>query len=353
MTVRRAVKDAAPYNFTAQAAAVKLNQNEAALPLPADLRRRMLEAQAAVELHRYPDVHAFALVEALASYENWPAEGIAVAGGSNILIQSLVIAAGIGQRVITVSPTFSVYALQAQLLGVELTEVPLEAAFELPVTRLLEELNHGEGVLFLANPAAPTGNLHAQEDIRLLVEATRGRWTVVLDQAYHQFAGEALETFAAEPHVVVLRTFSKALGLAGVRLGYALSTPEMAQDLRKTVIPFSVSMWQQVTAEVLLADREFLAESTRLVISERERVLRSLDSRSGITAFPSAANFLLFQVEDAAAVHSRLLEQGVLIRRQDHLPGLAGCLRVSIGQPTENDAFLNALEQIGLKEMQQ
>lgn len=352
MTVRKAVKDAASYNFTAQTAAVKLNQNEAALPLPADLRKRMQEAQAAVDLHRYPDVHAFSLLEALAGFENWPLDGIVVAGGSNILIQSLVIAAGIGQRVVTVSPTFSVYALQAQLLGAELTEVPLEARFELPVTRLLEELNHGEGVLFLANPAAPTGNLHAQTDIRLLIEATRGRWTVVLDQAYHQFARETLDTFPAEPHVVVLRTFSKALGLAGVRLGYALSAPEMAQHLRKTVVPFSVSQWQQVTAEVLLAEHDFLAKSTSLVISERERISRTLSSRSGITVFPSEANFLLFQVADAAATYSQLLEQGVLIRRQDHLPGLTGCLRVSIGQPTENDAFLNALDQIGLKETQ-
>lgn len=352
MSIRKAVKDAASYNFTAQAAAVKLNQNEAALPLPADLRRRMQEAQAAVELHRYPDVHAFSLLAELARFENWPAEGIVVAGGSNILIQSLVIAAGIGQRVVTVSPTFSVYALQAQLLGAELSEVPLEEGFQLPLMRLLEELNHGEGVLFLANPAAPTGNLHAQDDIRLLVEATRGRWTIVLDQAYHQFAAEQLDTFQSEPHVVVLRTFSKALGLAGVRLGYALTAPETAQELRKTVIPFSVSQWQQATAELLLGERDFLARSTKLVISERERVFRALSSRPGLAVFPSDANFLLFKVPDAASLHAQLLEQGVLIRRQDHLPGLAGCLRVSIGQAAENDAFLTALDQVGLKEEQ-
>jgi histidinol-phosphate aminotransferase len=145
--------------------------------------------------------------------------------------------------------------------------------------------------------------------------------------------------------VVLLRTFSKALGLAGVRVGYALTSPETARNLQKAVLPFSVSAWQQATAGVLLAERRFVADGVALVCSERERVHAALQ-RLSVTVWPSAANFLLFRVTDAAAVHAGLLDGGVLVRRQDHLPDLAGCLRVSIGLPAENDLFLGVLQEV-------
>lgn len=346
MSIREAVRTAAEYHFTAQPAAVKLNQNEAAWSLPQQLRERIAAAQAGLELNRYPDVQAFSLRSQLAAYHDWPEEGIVVTGGSNILIQSLVIAAGIGQRVLAVRPTFSVYSLQAQLLGADLTEVPLLAGFELPLEQLLAELPDGPGVLFIANPAAPTGNLHPPEQISELVAAGgRYGWTVVLDQAYHQFAPAAAQAFPREPHVVLLRTFSKALGLAGVRVGYALAAPATARNLQKTVLPFSVSAWQQAVAGVMLDERQFIVDGVTLVCSERERVFNALQHME-VTAFPSAANFLLFRVADAAAIHAGLLEGGVLVRRQDHLPGLAGCLRVSIGLPAENDLFLSVARRV-------
>jgi histidinol-phosphate aminotransferase len=345
VSIRKAVRTAAEYHFTAQPAAVKLNQNEAAWTLPEHVRQRILAAQAAVELNRYPDVQASLLRAQLAARHGWPEEGVVVAGGSNILIQSLVIAAGIGQRVLTVSPTFSVYSLQARLLGAPLTEVPLQRDFALPVDRLIDSLAAGPGVLFIANPAAPTGNLHPEHEITALVEAARDtQWTVVLDQAYHEFAESPALTFDDEPHVVLLRTFSKAFGLAGVRLGYALTAPETARHLQKTVLPFSVSDWQQVTAGVLLDEPELIESGVALVRTERERVYGALQQQAAVEVFPSAANFLLFRVSDPAGLHAGLARRGVLIRRQDHLPGLAGCLRVSIGLPAENDLFLAALD---------
>lgn len=346
MSIREAVRNAPEYHFTAQPAAVKLNQNEAAWSLPPQLSERIAAAQAGLELNRYPDLQAYGLRAQLASYHDWPEEGIVVTAGSNILIQSLVIAAGIGQRVVTVSPTFSVYALQAQLLGADLTEVPLLPDFGLPVEQLLDTLADGPGVLFIANPAAPTGNLHPAEQINALVAAgAEYGWTVVLDQAYHQFASVAPQVFPASAHVVLLRTFSKALGLAGVRVGYALTEPQTARNLQKTVLPFSVSAWQQATAGVLLEERQFIADGIALVRSERERIFNALQ-QLGVTVYPSAANFLLFRVADAAALHAGLLAGGVLVRRQDHLPGLSGCLRVSIGLPAENDLFLSVLQNL-------
>lgn len=348
--LRPELKKAAAYQFSAETAAVKLDQNESPFPLPAGVLATLSTVLSTVPLNRYPDIEPARLRAALARQLDWPADGITIAGGSNILIQSLVIAAGIGRRVLTVAPTFAVYSLQARLLGAELTEVPLGPDFSLPVEALSEELADGSGVLFIAAPAAPTGNLPATAELLALREAAAGNWLVVIDEAYHQFAGSDFSDLAREDGVVVLRTMSKAAGLAGLRLGYALSSPELAVQLRKAILPFSVSNLQQELALAVIAHQSELEHNVAAVVRERKQLSDGLARIDGVTAYPSDANFILFRVKDAAWVHGQLLDRGILIRRQDHLPGLEGCLRVSIGLPQENAAFLTALAAIMAKD---
>ncbi len=346
MSIRDEVRKIGSYSFTAHEAAVKLDQNESPWPLPADVRDQLAAITAELEPNRYPDVQPFRLRRELAKLHGWEFGGVTVAGGSNILIQSLVIAAGIGRTVLTVSPTFSVYALQARLMAGRLKEVPLLADFSLDVPALLQELGAGSGVLFIASPAAPTGNLHPRSELEQLLEAAGDEWLVVIDEAYQQFAGTDLSDLARSGNVVVLRTLSKAAGLAGLRLGYALSSADVGAQLQKIVIPFSVSSLQEQLALKLLARQDALNSNVEATIAERERLQAALAEVPGVRAWPSAANFILFRVADAARVHADLLEQGVLVRRQDHLPGLAGCLRVSVGLQAENTRFLLALTAI-------
>lgn len=345
MNIRDGVLGVGAYSFTAFDAAVKLDQNESPFPLPAAVQAELAGLLGGIELHRYPGLQARELAAALARLHGWPEAGVTVAGGSNILIQSLVIAAGIGRTVLTVSPTFSVYALQGRLMADRLVEVPLAADFSLPVEALEAELERGSGVFFLANPAAPTGNLHPAAEIRRLKEAAGDRWLFVIDEAYQQFSGLDLSGMAREEGTVVLRTLSKAAGLAGLRLGYALSSPELGVQLQKVVVPFSVSAVQERVALAVLEHQTELQANVELLIRGRQRLFSGMQSLTGVEAYPSAANFILFRVADAAAVHAGLLEQGVLVRRQDHLPGLEGCLRVSVGTDAETDLFLSALER--------
>lgn len=347
MTIRDNVRNVGPYSFTAHDAAVKLDQNESAWPLPDALRQQIAAALEQVELNRYPDLQPRRLAAGLARLHSWDAEGVTVAGGSNVLIQSAVIAAGVGRTVLTVSPTFAVYALQGQLLAGEVRQVPLGPGFSLPVAGLTEELQGGSGVVFIANPAAPTGNLHPRAELEQLIEAAADRWLFVIDEAYQQFADSDLSDLArSSNNVVVLRTMSKAVGLAGARLGYALSSPDIAEQLRKTILPFSVSELQEQVALMLLEHADLIADNVARTVQERQRMYGALLELPGVEPFGSSANFILFRVSAAQQVHERLLEGGVLIRRQDHLPGLAGCLRVSIGQPGENDLFLDTLTAI-------
>ncbi len=343
MNLRSEVIHAPPYSFHPPAEGIKLDQNELPYPLPDHVRAEVARVAAEVALNRYPDLHAFTLRDRLAGIDAWDPEGVLVTSGSNVLLHYAVVAAGIGRTVLTVSPTFSVYSLQARILGARLVEVPLGAGFSLPVDELVRELGAGEGVLIIANPAAPTGNLHPDAEVERLIEAAAGRWLVVLDEAYHAFSGTDLSRFARLPNVLVVRTLSKAAGLAGLRIGYGLCEPALARQLTKVMIPFNVSELQQAVAGVVLDHRETLAGQVREVVAERARIEGAMAGLDGVEVFQSSTNFVLFRVEDAAGVYGALRERGVLIRLQDHLPGLDGCLRVNAGLREENDAFLEAL----------
>ena len=348
MSIRDEVRQLAAYRFQAQPAGTKLDQNEFPTDLPAEVRERALERLADAAFHRYPDIHAQALRAAIARNDGWDPEGVVVAGGSNVLIQAIVIAAGIGRRVLTVQPTFSVYAIQGRILAGSVTEVALEEDFALPTAALVAELGRGGGVLFLADPAAPTGNRHDPRAVRDVVEAADPeRWTVVLDEAYWQFSGrEHGELVRERPHVVSLRTLSKAFGLGGVRLGYALASADVATQIRKVVLPFSVSTPQTAVGLAALEHPDYLDERVRMIVAERSRVASALDGTPGIQVFPSDTNFLLLRVPDAPRVYAGLLERKVIVRKQHGAPGLDGCLRVTIGLPEENDRFLEAVHAL-------
>lgn len=347
MTIRPDVAALPAYRFEPLDAPVKLDQNESPWDLPEPLRTRALERARRAPLHRYPAMHAEGVAARIAALEDWPAEGVVVANGSNVLIQAIAIAAGLGRRVLSVRPSFSLYALQARLLAAELREVPLGDGFALPLAGLLEELASGGGVHFLAAPMAPTGNPVAEEDVWTLARAGAERWLTVIDEAYGPFAGSDHKAVArAVPGTVSLRTCSKAFGMGGVRVGYALAAPDLAQHLRKAVLPFTVSALQAAVVETVLEDTGFVQERVRRIRAERERVARALDGCAGVQVFPSVTNFLLVRVDDPAAVHAALLAHGVVVRRQDHLPDLAGCLRVSIGTEAENDAAIAALRAV-------
>lgn len=342
-SVRRAVQALPAYRFTATPAGIKLDQNESPEDLPPAIRRRALERLEAAAWNRYPDLHADALAARLGERHGWPADGVVVAGGSNVLIQALTILSGIGERSIGVSPTFSVYELQARLLGVPWSEVPLQRDFSIPTERLRAETASGGGVLFLPVPLAPTGNAVASADVEAIAAGAAPGFTVVIDEAYAEFAEVDHDAIArAHPRMVRLRTLSKAFALAGARVGYALAHPAFARELRKVLLPFSVSTLQVEVATAALEAQEVLRERAAAIVAERERVQEALRGR-GVRSIDSAANFVLMLVPDPEALHRGLLTAGVVVRRQDHLPGLRGGVRVSIGTPAENDAFLAGL----------
>ncbi len=348
MSVRPSVRSAAAYHFSARPARIKLDQNESPYDLPQALKQEVWAKLEALPWNRYSEIAAESLRAAIARYHDWDETGVVVAGGSNVLIHALVAACGIEQRVLSVKPSFAIYSEHARLLGAPLTEIPLREDFSLPSAELQVELQTGPGVFFLANPAAPTGNAFSRAEMEKLLGAATPDWTVVFDEAYHQFADADLSDLVRHaPNAASLRTFSKAFGLGGVRLGYMLTSPDLAASVQKMLLPFSVSALQVATGLTVLEHPAYVAQRAEEAKRERSVLYEGLRQLPNITVYPSQTNFLLFRVHDAERFYHDLLAEGILVRRQDHLPGLVDCLRVSVGTPDENRAFLAAAKRVG------
>ncbi len=332
----------AAYPYRKVEAAIKLDQNESPWDVPEDLKEKALARIRSAAWNRYPDMHAEEVRALVGRWLGWPESGVVVAPGSNFLVLALAQAA---RRVLDTSPSFAFYESAARLTGTPYRSVRLGPDFSLPVEGLLEEMGKGDpGVVFVAMPHAPTGASFPVPDVRRIAEASRERgWVLALDEAYCQFSGTDLRPVAAgNPNVVIMRTFSKAFGLGGIRAGFLLAVPDVAAKLQAMLPPFDVPVHTAAILATVLEAPERAAEVGARLAKERDRVVAALASHPRWKPHPSQANFFLVRTPDAAAAWQSLLDRGILVRRQDHLPGLEGCLRVSVGTPHENDAFLKA-----------
>jgi len=346
--VRGAVRAVPAYPFTPTQVPVKLDQNESAYDFPEGLKREAAERMLARPWNRYPELNADRLRAGVAALEGWDPAGVVLTPGSNLMIKLLTELAGIGQTVLTVSPTFSVYTLEAQLLGANLVGVPLNPDFSLPVEGLRAALHeYPPGVLYVTEPHAPTGFADTAAAVREVVEAAGSDWVVVIDEAYHQYSGTDYRALVrGAGNRLSVRTFSKAWGLAGVRIGYALTSPELATQLRKLVPAFNIGVLTGTALEVALENPGYVQERAAEVVRERERIFAALADHPTWQLLPSRGNFYLVRTPDADAAYQHLLAHGIVVRRQDSLPTLEGCLRVAVGTPAENDALIAAVRAL-------
>jgi histidinol-phosphate aminotransferase len=336
-----------PYLVPDATGMVKLDAMENPYPLPPELRGRIARLVEHAALNRYPDPSAPALKERLRRAFGVP-EGIEVllGNGSDELIQVLALAgARPGAAVLGVEPSFVMFRRIATYAGARYVGMDLREDFSLDIERLLSEIERqAPALIFIAYPNNPTGNLFDAGMIERVIEAAPG--LVVIDEAYHGFAGQSfLPRLAGYPNLLVMRTLSK-LGLAGLRLGVLLGAPRWIRQLDKLRLPYNVSTLTQLIAAVVLEYGSVLTEQATAIKLERARLLAELRRVPGVTAYPSDANFILFRVSQAERAFDGLKRRGVLIKS---LHGshrlLADCLRVTVGTPDENTAFLTALTQ--------
>ena len=348
--IKPLVQAQAAYTLAAPSARHKLNQNESPFDFPPELKREVLQRVAAEPWQRYPEFAPPELLARLADHYGWVADGVLVGNGSNELIQStLSVTLGAGDRVVAPSPTFSLYRLLTAVLGGRYVPVPLGADFVFDVDRLIDAARRERArVIVLNSPNNPTGSALPEGAVERILSSTEA--LVLCDEAYQDFGGpSAIRLLAQSSRLVVLRTFSKAMGLAGLRFGLALAHPAVAREIAKGKLPYNVNRMTLAAAATALDHAPMLAARTREIVAVRDRFVARLRDVPGLTVYPTAANFVLLRPLHLPAkdLCRRLLDDyGILIRDVSDSPQLSGCVRISIGTSEDMNAVIDAMKQI-------
>ena len=337
------------YSLSTDRARVKINQNENPWDAPARIKEETLRRLETRKWSRYPDFVPESLTARLGEFSGWRTDGIIAGNGSNELIQALLmVTAGPEKRILISEPTFALYRQVTTVLGGEVISVPLTAELSYDRDALQKTVSHLQpDVTIICSPNNPTGCVLIEEDLRALLESTDG--LVVIDEAYHEFAEHSVVPLLCDhENLVVLRTFSKAMAMAALRVGYLLAAPELATEVSKAVLPYNLNAISQTAAEVAVEMYEDeLRPLVRRIIAERERLFGELDRIAGLTPVRSSANFLVVKSSiDPKQVFAELLKRNILIRDVSGYPMLSDYFRLSVGTPEENDLLLSTLKEI-------
>jgi histidinol-phosphate aminotransferase len=264
--------------------------------------------------------------------------------GSDELIQAIILAFG-GPVLIPV-PTFAMYEITARALSQSVVTVPLGKDFSLDADKMLRKAKEVKAkVIFLACPNNPTGNRHADEGVRKILDTSNA--AVVIDEAYFSFSGKSyLPLLNKYPNMILLRTLSK-IGFAGLRIGILTALPAVIDELNKIRLPYNINTLSQAVAVAALKHKNIVERQISLLISEREKLYNDLSKLQGVTAYPSETNFIMIRTAtDALSIHKKLKQAGILIKNLSRPGPLKNCLRMTVGKPEENREFIKTLKKI-------
>ena len=342
---RPGVRDVEPYVSPQLEVVARLNTNECPHPLPQDFSDALGGAVRDLPLNRYPDGQMTRLREEVAAHHGHPFEGTWTANGSNEILTELLLAyGGPGQRAAIFEPTYLLHSRLSWLTHTAVIAHRLEDPFILNEHAVEQALVDEPDVVFVCSPNNPTGNAQPVEAVAELAHASSA--LIVVDEAYIEFGGEsALKLVADHPNVAVVRTFSKAFAMAGARLGYVLTSPEVVSDLQRVRLPYHMSSLTQAAGIAAIAHTNEAMAVLDAIRRQRDRIDHELRAIDGITVYPSDANFVLFVPPgDAKRVWQGLLDRGVLVR--DVTAVVPNALRVTAGAEHEVDLFLTSLREV-------
>jgi histidinol-phosphate aminotransferase len=328
---------------------VKLDLNEN-LVIEANFMKNLLTSACKdVDTRLYPPPRGMLAVKAISKFYGLDEEMVIVGNGSDELLD-LIAKAFVkrGTGVLIVEPTFPFYDFFVKLYGGEKTEVLLEPDFELNIEKILE-LGKKASLLILCSPNNPTGNQFKEDGVKALLEEFKG--IIIIDEAYAEFARySVLKWIKKFDNLIVLRTFSKAFGLAGMRAGFAVSNSSITEYLGRVMLPFNMDAVAQKMITVALENWTYFKERITQIIEERERLFKKLKEIDGVTPFPSDASFILFKITKkgltSSAVKAKMQERKVLVKDRGMLPLLDNCIRVSVGTRKMNEVFIQKLKEV-------
>jgi histidinol-phosphate aminotransferase len=304
-----------------------------------------------VQLNRYPDPFQKELRQQLSEIHSVRAENVFVGVGSDEVIDLLirVFCEPARDSIIVLEPTYGMYRVAADINDVAVRSCLLADDFQVDLAPVKKTIDRTTKMIFCCSPNNPTGNLLRREDILNLCAQTPA--VVVVDEAYADFSNSKPlgGAIATTPNLVILRTLSKAWGLAGIRLGYAIASPSVIAYLLKIKAPYNINVLTSAKASEALASRARMLQMAQIIIAERERLARALAQIPCVTrVFPSDANFLLIRCRSAETVRRRLIDRGIIVRDRSSEPMLEGCLRITVGTPEQNRLLIEALKELSV-----
>lgn len=346
--LRDDIKDLKPYKVHNIPYKIKLDANESPYDLPDAIRQRLAkELMEGCEFNRYPDSDATALRQAISRYCDVSPDEVMVGVGSDELIRVIISAfVGKGDVVLCPSPSFAMYGIFTRIAGGISVDVPLDDNFNYDMSAFYKAIEqHKPRLVFICSPNNPTGNAIDKDDLMNLIKNFNG--VVVVDEAYGEFCGESIVSQSVNyPNVLVLKTFSKAFGLAGLRVGYMIGNRKLIEEVYAVKPPYNINSFSQMVAQLVLENVDVFRSRIATIVKERERLYHRLSAVKGVDVYPSKANFLLIKVDDGEMVYKKLKEQGILVRNFPSDPRLKSHLRITVGTRQDNDTFVEALKCI-------
>jgi len=344
---RSDIKVMSKYHSPQVDVSIRLNTNESPFDPPSAWLADVVKAVGDIQWNRYPDRGAHRLRESIGARHGVGSENVFVANGSNEVLQTLLLTyAGAGRTVATFEPTYQLHTHLARISGATVVSGERSNDFTLDLDEVKRVLaSHTPHVTFLCSPNNPTGRIENRDVVDEVVASAPG--IVLIDEAYAEFADwSAMELVSEERAVAVSRTFSKTWSLAALRLGYLVGPTWMIEEMEAVVLPYHLDTFKQIAGERALHYVDDMNSRVAGIVAERERIVATL-ATFDLETWPSGANFVLFRPTriDAATVWQRLLDEGVLVRDCSSWDRLQGCLRVTVGTPEENSAFLQALSR--------
>ena len=305
----------------------------------------------ATAVNRYPDPNQTALKNIITNLRGCNANQLLIGNGSDEVLDLIVRAFCIPYKdeIIIVPPTYGMYAVLADINSVGMIKVPLDARFQLKPKEILAAVTPNTKAIFFCSPNNPSGNAFNPDDIRMLLENFNG--IVVIDEAYIDFTDfpSWSEKLYEYPNLIVTQTLSKAFGLAGLRLGIAIASPEIIALLKRIKPPYNINILSQQNAMEALRDTKTVNAQIAASISERKRLAQELNAFSWVVEiYPSDANFLLIKVDDAAKRYTELLALHIVTRDRSSQENCENCIRISVGTPQENDKLIAACKSLAV-----
>jgi histidinol-phosphate aminotransferase len=339
-----------PYEAKDIRADIMLASNENPLNLPGEILARIESRLSEFEFNRYPDPLAGGLRKLIAEANGLDPQNVLVGNGGDELIFDLLLAwGGRGRTLLDMPPTFSMYAIDAQSTGTAVVSVPRLPDFSVDEEAVLERVAEDDvDLVIVSNPNNPTGGLCDESFLIKLIDSTDA--LILVDEAYFEFSRHTMRPhMSRHRNLVILRTFSKAFSLAGMRIGYLLGDAEVVRELTKVRQPYSVDAFSQMVAATVFRERMVFEQGVSEIMRGRDHLMHGLSIIHGVEVFESEANFVLFRVEHASALWRDLLHNySILVRDFSRTPGLQDCLRVTVGTAEENKRFLEAVDEVVL-----